>query len=443
TYDGALEAISITAQGKDVPTISLCQDALGNWIYQYHLYYTYHFEYTKNGTTRKANMELVSFFGNGEGLWGLYNQNSKNEIIYLQANNQTFTIRIKDGKTYNANNKEIIFTTDLEQKILKYYQEYEDKAMFIDTGLINKLTTTIEKYGDKVEYQPFQLGETIDSEWLKDNSNRIQDIQPLLYLHNNTTPTYYTETGLYLLKSHYSYGILDKNHKVVMPCISTLPMYVVDGSTGKELANFDSFLTIEEINKLNHSEIPIGKELYLNTNSYLYDGNDLYIQRVNEDSEIVTKLEKPYSFSFDSIPVTLINYVVPITVNGSQPYNSYTYSIEGYSLMDSNGELLTKFRYSEIKPTINDYMPVRRDILSWGMLDSKGKQVLPLTYHSISFAHGKYAIVEENFQYGVIDLETREMKYGFVGASNMIFWDKNTVLVRGYNGEYSIISFVK
>lgn len=438
-YDDGSENISITAQGKDVPTISLCQDALGEWIYQYHLYYTYHFEYTKNGTTRKAYMDLISFFGNGKGLWGLYNQNSKNEAINLQVNGEIYTIRIKDGKIYNYNNKEIKFTDDLEQKVLNYYHEYEEKAMFYETGLVDKLISTIEEYGDKVEYQPFQLGEVFNSDFLEANSDRIQDIQPLLYLHSDGTPDYYTETDLYLFKSHYSYGILDKNHKVVMPCISTLPMYVTDGDTGKELANFSSSLTKEEADELNQSRIAIGGAHGFGSSSYLYDGTNLYVHAISDEGERVTKLEKPYSLQFDSIPVTLITSVAPIMVDGLVPYESYTYKIIGYSSMDSNGELLTKLRYYEIKPIVNDYMPVTGETTRWGMIDTKGIQILPLVYDSISFAHGKYAIVSKDFQYGVINVETREMIYDFVDAQDMIFWDKNTVLCKN-KGLYSIIS---
>ena len=158
-----------------------------------------------------------------------------------------------------------------------------------------------------------------------------------------------------------------------------------------------------------------------------------------EEGESVTKLEKPYSLQFDSIPVTLITSVAPIMVDGPVPYESYTYEIVGYSLMDSKGELLTKIRYYEIKPIVNDYMPVMGETTLWGMLDTKGKQILPLVYHSISFAHGKYAIVKKDFQYGVINVETREMIYDFVDAQDMIFWDENTVLCKNKD-IYSIIS---
>lgn len=433
------KSFDIIAQGKDCPTIYLWQNALGEWQYNYRLYYDYSFQYTKNGTTRDARLELRSMFGDYDECW-YQNEDSRYEVIDLQANSSTFTIRIHDGKIWDMDDKEeLIFTPDLEAKILKYFEEFEENALFDDVGLVSKLTNVIETYGDYEIYHPFQIGDDLDEYIATGDTSIIQSIEPLLYWRNDDLPIHYELTDMFVFESQYSYGILDKDHKVILPCLSNLKLEVVDGDQRLELSNYFSTLDFYEANSYNFTNIwiPGGHGFYMLY--YLYDGQDVYKHTYTDDGDRVTKLERPYEFMFSSFPA---EYIINVRGINYGDYSDYTYDSRGYVLLNNEGQALTKEHYYEMKEVCNDYVPAIKYGGQWCLLDSKGDQVLDCEYDDISYVHDHYVVVRKDWKYGVIDVTHPDvMVLDYIKASKMVLWDETHVIYQNYDRTWQIINF--
>lgn len=398
--------IEVRVSDIDEPVLSIWQNALGEWNYQYRMSYTYEFEYTQNDSIRNAVMTLKRSFGTGEGLWGRVYDDSRYDSFELQANNEIFQIRVHDGKIWNdSNTEELVFTEDLASKILYYFNDFTSHALLEDNELVSEITTVIEQNCNSNEFIPFNVGDSII-----ERLEEIDRIEPLVYHQSGRVPSNKKLTDKYLIKVKYSYGIINENYEVLLPCISNDKLYVNDYDDRRlEIQGYNSTIDYSDTSSLNATGIGIGGGHGFYIFSYLTDVENLYVNSCTEEGCGITRVEEISGVS-RSIPALLISNVQETFYEGmAGPIETYSYETIGYALIDTTGKVLTSTPFSYMESVMDDFVPVKSENGYMGMINTEGKEVIPCMYDSISQDRNGYVIVEKNSQYGVVDVNNNEI----------------------------------
>lgn len=104
--------------------------------------------------------------------------------------------------------------------------------------------------------------------------------------------------------------------------------------------------------------------------------------------------------------------IKPIYENGMYAVKG----IDGYNIVEKNGNIITKKEYQNIKDIKNDQIIVQENN-KYGVIKSSGEQILACTYDDISFISTDAYIVRNNNKYGIVNSKNEqllEIKYNYI-----------------------------
>lgn len=406
-YKNKLEAF---AENEAVPFLTIWQNKIGEFEASYNFRYIYDFTYTKNGEERNAKLYFVDSYGGYSP-----SEHPKYSRIKLIANNQEFNFYYNDSKFTVDYNTPLIFTSDLQRKVLNYFNEYFSISYEPDYTLSMNIGNMIKEKGTPYTYTPIKMGECID-----ERIDEFDSITPLVSrdcMAGNT----FNLTPYYLVEIGNLYGLVNEDHELVLPIVNA-PMTV--------WFNQDMFGV--EWNIPNDTIYNIAGGYGGAFNLYMHDNKDVYIYGVGDDGPAsVTKYEN-FSSEHFSIPVELIT--ITDSTKNEWGYD-YEYESNGFGMMDSNGNVLTTMVYDKIANVLDDYVYVCKDGL-YGFLNTKGEEIIPLVYEDALYVYNNQAIVMKDGKYGAITMNNDvvvEFKY-----DKLSYFGKNCY-IGSYNNQWEII----
>lgn len=373
--------LEVYADNETIPFLTLWQEPSGDFDICYDFRLIYDFTYTKDNEERNASLYLRDF---DDGFTG--NEHPKYSRIKLIANNQEFGFYYDNSNLKEDYETPIIFTADLQNKILKYLEEYMTIDSNDNSSLLLSISSIIQEKGTPYTFTPFKMGECID--------NRINEFDSITSLtsRNCVDGNSYNLTPYYLVEIGNLYGLVNEKHELVLPIVNH-SIIVWD--------NNDLFV--------DNWEIPNETIYHINGGyggafrEYMHDNNDVYIYSQGDDGPGgISKLED-FNSNHISIPVELIK-VTNSTKNEFGDWFEYEVEPIGYGLMDGEGNVLTTKVYDEIANVLDDYVYVSNDGL-FGYLDTNGEEIIPLMYENAMYVYNNQAIVMKDGKYGAITMD--------------------------------------
>jgi hypothetical protein len=192
--------------------------------------------------------------------------------------------------------------------------------------------------------------------------------------------------GYFIAENQNGVGILDTTGIELVPCIYKNIYILNDLMSHKKDGNilFDNYLyAVTKSGKCgvyNRNGDLAVDTVYYNLTVYDDDGENFWGEDKNGRYKIISKYGKPIKIALDK-PVNFSEKIAIASRKGKK------------GIINSNGKIITKFKYEEIIPQANKSYLIRKDSL-WGLLSNDGKVLVKprfkvLTDYNEGFAFAK------------------------------------------------------